>query len=77
MRANEVVHTRGAFAEMASRPNETIEIDRASLLIAAEEYPDLSLEMYLTRLDELADRVREKLHDDAGPHDVGTAIKTG
>lgn len=70
MNANEVFHTRDAFAEMASRPNETIEVDRASLLIAAEEYPDLSLEHHLSRLDELAELVRERLHGDAGPHET-------
>lgn len=70
MHTDELFHTREAFAEMASRPNETIEIDRAALLIAAEEYPDLSLEPYLQQLDELADRIRLGLYEDAGPRET-------
>jgi len=69
-----VVGTRQAFAEMAARPNETIEMDRAALLIAAEEYPDLSLEAYLERLDELAERIRLGLYEDAGPRESLTHL---
>jgi regulator of sirC expression with transglutaminase-like and TPR domain len=45
---------RREFAEMASGPDDHIELDRGALLIAAEEYPSLSPEVYLARLDELA-----------------------
>ncbi len=61
---------REAFAEMAARPDDGIEIDRTALLIAAEEYPNLSIEGYLAKLDELGERVRLKLYPDAGPHET-------
>ena len=62
--------TREAFARMAAGEDDAIEIDRAALLIAAEEYPDLSLDAYLGKLDDLAQRVREKLFTDAGPRET-------
>lgn len=45
---------REAFAEMASRADESLELGRAALLIAAEEYPSLDVSLELQRLDELA-----------------------
>ena len=65
---------RERFAEMATRPNETIALDRAALLIAAEEYPGLPVEHYLAEIDGLADDVRRRLQPDAGPHETLVAI---
>ena len=45
------------------RPDGSIELARAALLIAAEEYPQLRPEPYLQRLDYLAERVRDHLGD--------------
>jgi len=64
------MNAREAFAEMACRPSAAIEIDRAALLIAAEEYPDLEVDSYLTRLDGLAARVRRFIYPDAGSHEI-------
>ena len=61
---------RDEFARIASSGDSAIEIDRAALLIAAEEYTDLMLDDYLGKLDDLADRVRQRLHADAGPHET-------
>lgn len=61
---------RRAFAEIAAQPDESLEMDRASLLIAAEEYPDLLVQKYLERLDQLGQRVSERLYKDAGPHET-------
>jgi hypothetical protein len=49
-------------------------LDRAALLVAAEEYPDLDVDAYLARLDELADGVRPRLSGDEGPAGVLAAI---
>ncbi|MFN0123073.1 MAG: SirB1 family protein [Blastocatellia bacterium] len=49
---------RTQFAEMAARSDELIELDRAALLIAAEEYRQLELAPYLAMLDEFAAGVR-------------------
>ena len=61
---------RDAFARMATGGDDAIEIDRAALLIAAEEYPDLVVNDYLAKLDDLAERVRQRLYVDAGPHET-------
>lgn len=52
---------RQQFSAMMQRTDSDIELDRAALLIAAEEYPNLALENYLARLDELAAEVRQQM----------------
>ena len=49
-------------------------LDRAALLIAAEEYPALDVDAYLARIDDLADGVRARLSGDEGPASVLAAI---
>lgn len=49
---------RQQFADTMARPESEIELDRAALLIAAEEYPNLKVETYLARLDEFAAELR-------------------
>src|SRR5262245_30693216 len=46
---------RAKFAEMVARNENDLELDRATLLIAAEEYPSIDLENYIDRIDELAE----------------------
>lgn len=50
------------FAGLLSQPEDAIMLDRAALEIARIEYPDLDVEAYLARLDELAARVAAQLH---------------
>ena len=40
---------------------------RAMLLVAKEEYPQLSVELYLGRLDQLAAEVKDRLADETAP----------
>jgi regulator of sirC expression with transglutaminase-like and TPR domain len=54
---------RARFAEIVARPENELELDRAALLIAAEEYPDLEVERYLDQIDSFAGMARER--DDA------------
>src|SRR5439155_5550758 len=54
--------------------DDSIDLARVLLLIAAEEYPRIDLDAYLTRLDELADGVRPRLSGDEGPTAVLAAI---
>ncbi len=61
---------RDAFARIASGEDSPIEIDRAALLISAEEYPNLVVNDYLGKLDDLAERVRQRLYVGAGPHET-------
>lgn len=48
------------FAEAVSRQDEQINLAEAALLIAAEEYPRLDVDLYLEKLDRLADLAREQ-----------------
>ncbi|HEX6693656.1 MAG TPA: transglutaminase-like domain-containing protein [Longimicrobiales bacterium] len=58
---------RERFAEAVARPEPEIDLASAALLIAAEEYPQLTPEPYLQRLDVLAERVRDRLADENAP----------
>lgn len=50
-----------AFAAEVSRPDREVDLARAALVMGAFEYPDLPVERYLRRLDELADAARPAL----------------
>lgn len=58
---------RSRFAALVERPEPDVDLATAALLIAAEEYPQLTPEPYLRRLDELAERVRDRLWDETAP----------
>jgi regulator of sirC expression with transglutaminase-like and TPR domain len=58
---------RAALAAEARRPEPEFDLARAALLIAQEEYPQLPIETYLARLDQLAERVRDRLADETAP----------
>ena len=69
---------RRAFAAEISRPEPEINLARAALLVAKEEYPQLSVEQYLARLDQLAEEVRDRLDDETAPlvllDEMGTTL---
>ena len=58
---------RDRLADIAALPDAEIDLAAASLLIAAEEYPQLPLAPYLRRLDLLADRVGDRLAGETAP----------
>jgi regulator of sirC expression with transglutaminase-like and TPR domain len=49
------------------RADDQVELARAALLVACEEYPQLPVEPYLARLDELAEMVRDRLDNETAP----------
>jgi regulator of sirC expression with transglutaminase-like and TPR domain len=53
--------TRRQLTELFAQPEEDVDLARASLLVACEEYPDLDVESYLGRLDGLASTLRGRL----------------
>ena len=55
---------RQRFTEEAARTDEEINLARAALMVAREEYPQLSEERYLGRLDLLAEETRDRLDDE-------------
>lgn len=54
---------RQAFTNLIAGDEASLDLGRASLLIAAEEYPGLDIEHYLERLEMLAAQVRQYLTD--------------
>ncbi len=59
---------RLAFARLVSRPEPTIDLAEAALLIAKEEYPDLEVARYLSHLDGMAAEVRARVGSAQDPH---------
>lgn len=58
---------RQLFAEEVRRPDREIDLARAALLVAKEEYPQISVEQYLARLDQMAEEVRGVLGEETAP----------
>ncbi len=52
---------RLAFAHLVRQPETAIDLAEATLLIAKEEYPDLDLAAYLSRLDDMGADVRRRV----------------
>jgi regulator of sirC expression with transglutaminase-like and TPR domain len=58
---------RALFEEEVTRGPGRLDLARASLLVAREEYPQLSCEQYLGRLDALAEEVHDRLGVERAP----------
>lgn len=58
---------RAKFCSELQRPVESIDLARAALLVAAEEYPQLSVELYQGQLDLLAVEIQERLKGESAP----------
>ncbi len=67
-------NVRSRFAEIVSREDAAINLAEAALLIAAEEYPRLDVELYLDRLDYFADLARERAAVARDGIDIITAL---
>jgi len=60
-------HPRGLFTAEAKRPEAEMSMARAALLVAQEEYPQIPVELYLARLDQMAEEVKDRLADETAP----------
>jgi regulator of sirC expression with transglutaminase-like and TPR domain len=69
-----LIRIRTSFAALAARPSESIPLAEGALLIAAEEYPDLDIGAYLSRIDTMADDVREPVDNAPDPRAAGTVL---
>jgi regulator of sirC expression with transglutaminase-like and TPR domain len=58
---------RSKFAAEVARPEPEVDLATAALHMAAEEYPQLVPDPYLRRLDEFAERVRDRQWDATAP----------
>lgn len=60
------------FDRMVGVPDEEIDLARAALLIAATEYPGLSVERELFRIDEIAEGIAPRMDDDTPLYQLNT-----
>lgn len=60
------------FDRMVGAPDEEIDMARAALLIAATEYPGLSIERELFRIDEIAEGIAARMDDDTPLYQLNT-----
>ncbi|TVP53680.1 MAG: hypothetical protein EA351_14740 [Gemmatimonadales bacterium] len=58
---------RRRFATAVDHPDHKVNLAEAALLVAQEEYPQLSVERYLSRLDALAEEVQDRLANETAP----------
>jgi regulator of sirC expression with transglutaminase-like and TPR domain len=72
----EEASTRQQFAAMLARPDAGVDLARAALLIACEEYPGLDLPRYLFRLEEMAGVVRGRMPDRPAVGEAVVALNT-
>ena len=63
----ETIRARQSFRDIAALDEDSIPLDRASLIMASEEYPDLDIRAYLRRLDTLAARAEVIIGEDRDP----------
>lgn len=59
--------TRQLFNEEILRPADEVDLARAALLVAREEYPQLPVDRYLATLDLLAMEVQDRLNNETAP----------
>ncbi|CAN5657878.1 SirB1 family protein [soil metagenome] len=59
--------SRRRFIEAVDRGDDRVDLARAALLVAGEEYAQLPVEPYLARLDDLAEMVRDRLDNENAP----------
>src|SRR5437867_13159088 len=59
---------------IVKQSEEHLNLAEAALLVAADEYPELDIDTYLRRLDELAQAVRRSLPEEAGLEETVVAL---
>jgi regulator of sirC expression with transglutaminase-like and TPR domain len=58
---------RRSFAREVAKPEAEMDMARAALLVAKEEYPQLSVDLYRARLDQMAEEVKDRLAEESAP----------
>jgi regulator of sirC expression with transglutaminase-like and TPR domain len=61
-------NSRQLFTEMVQGPENRIDLARAALLVASEEYPGLDILRYVAKLEAMAAAVRTQIADAEDPH---------
>jgi len=63
----EILKARLSFSEIAALDDEALPLDRAALALALEEYPELNVREYLSRIDTMAARAEVLIGADRSP----------
>ena len=63
----DTIRARQSFAALAALDEEAFPLDRAALVIASEEYPELDVASYLRRIDTFAARAEVLVGFDRSP----------
>jgi regulator of sirC expression with transglutaminase-like and TPR domain len=71
----DIFKAQQAFKHLASLDESVFPLDRAALTLALEEYPGLSIEQYLHRIDALAAQVEVLVGQDRAPINVLESLK--
>ena len=66
----------GVFRVAVDRPEEQIDLGRAAVAIALQEYPDLNIEDCLSQLDGLGQAVERRLGEERNPYRTIAALNT-
>ncbi len=66
--------TKSRFASLIESQDSEFDLAEAALLVAKEEYPELDVDNYLRKLDQMADMVRHRLGDNPTPNEIALAI---
>ena len=61
------ISARQLFAQEVRQPERDLDLARAALLVAKEQYPGLAVGQYLARLDQLAEAVKDRLANETAP----------
>jgi regulator of sirC expression with transglutaminase-like and TPR domain len=65
---------RSMFSQEVQKPEEDIQLDRAALYLAGEEYPDIDVHSYLAELDSFASQIALREIGKSAPGDLARAI---
>ena len=65
---------RTLFSQIVQQPEEDIQLDRAALYLAGEEYPEIDVSSHLAELDAFASQISFRVGYEAAPADLARAI---
>ena len=65
---------RTLFSQIVQKPDDDIQLDRAALYLAGEEYPEIDVPSHLAELDAFAAQISLRVNYDTAPADLARAI---
>lgn len=65
---------RALFSQLVQKPEEDLELDRAALYLAGEEYPEIDVPSHLAQLDAFAAQVSQRVTRGTAPAGLALAV---